>query len=251
MQIVQPFTGSFSNLLWCKWLLVKVFCSLLTSEELNMFFVLFSWDLFSWKKTKIHRMDTSFCLTILEVILSIVVTSFTARLFFQHRCWYVDANMLFALHNAKELLFWCRWTYPMYVHYCSHWITVQTLNSFLCMSALSWTNRLQMNSKWLCAHLPHFLSWPTQTQSFHDKSVCTSAKPSPSPFSLLPLLIQAPTHQPFFHSQTHLIWGVIAASDLWKSVERSDCRAPLSPENELERNWTQETSRCCRWVQHG
>lgn len=94
--------------------------------------------------------------------------------------------------------------------------SVRTTHIF-CLKALRHT-AFMIN---LCAHLPDRPHLPTA--------------------SLLPFKLQ-PSPPPF-QSQTHLIWGVITASDLWKSVERSDCRAPLNPEDELERNWTPETPR--------
>lgn len=86
-------------------------------------------------------------------------------------------------HNRKQTLFWSHETHPVYIHYS---ITIQRLD------ALSWTNGLFVNPKQFCANHPHLLSQSAQTHCFHDKSVCTSARPSPSPYSLSPP-IQAPT----------------------------------------------------------
>ncbi|KAJ4929053.1 hypothetical protein JOQ06_004674, partial [Pogonophryne albipinna] len=47
---------------------------------------------------------------------------------------------------------------------------------------------------------------------------------------------------------THFIWGVIAGADLWQGVERSDCCAPLSAEDEKEENSAQETPCCYSWL---
>lgn len=84
---------------------------------------------------------------------------------------------------------------------------------------------------------------------WHDKSVCTFAKPSVSPLHLSPHPRSNPARpHPISQSQTHLIWGVITGADLWKGVERSDCCAPLSTEDEIEENSAQETPYCYRWL---
>ncbi|CAB1416836.1 unnamed protein product [Pleuronectes platessa] len=62
----------------------------------------------------------------------------------------------------------------------------------------------------------------------------------------LPLPVNNPP--PISQSQTHLIWGVIAGADLWQGVERSDCCASLSAEDEIEENSAQETPSCCGWL---
>lgn len=63
-----------------------------------------------------------------------------------------------------------------------------------------------------------------------------------------PSLFQPPLPPSISQSQTHLIWGVIAGADLWQGVERSDCCAPLSAEDEMEENSAQETPRCYSWL---
>lgn len=121
--------------------------------------------------------------------------------------------------------------------------------SFPCMNALS----KPTGFRWILNHSMcftlHFLSETAQIQSWHDKSVCTSAKPSLSPLHLSPPFpVVTPPSPSISQSQTHLIWGVIAGADLWLGVERSDCCAPLSAEDEIEENSAQETPCCFSWL---
>lgn len=79
------------------------------------------------------------------------------------------------------------------MHYCSYRIAVKMLKPFLCMNALSKPTgfRWILNHS-MCSTL-HFLSQTTPIQSWHDESVCTSAKPSLSPLHLSPIPVPTST----------------------------------------------------------
>lgn len=102
-----------------------------------------------------------------------------------------------------------------------------------------------MNSKSLrVLHSPLSSLRPLRCRAGMINPACTSAKPSLSPLHLTPPPCLTAPRPSISRSQTHLIWGVIAGADLWQGVERSDCCAPLSAEDEIEENGAQETPRC-------